>query len=139
MTPFHYGTVQEMPVAVFQDGFGKRRPAQVGACGYGEIRAALLGAYALGWPGFVIVSHNFELLKPGSVLPDRLVVRRFQRLCHFLADHREWFETGSFVFDAVPVPTKELPRVNCCSTLARYAEQAWRRGIFRRSLEVIAF
>ncbi len=83
--------VQSFPVAVFRDGFGKDRPAQVGACSVSEMRDALQSADAAGLSDFVIVSHNFEMLKPGTSQPDSIVVRRFEHLCALLAEHRaEW-------------------------------------------------
>ncbi len=73
--------VWSLPVTVFEDGFGRLRPAQVGACGAAELAHALDDAERQGARDFVIVSHNFEMLRAGQSLPDWVVVRRFEALC----------------------------------------------------------
>ncbi|MBC7680970.1 MAG: polysaccharide deacetylase, partial [Ferruginibacter sp.] len=55
---FNVAGVTTYPVTVFRDGFGKNRPAQVGACSFAEMRAALIDAQQQGARHFVIVSHN---------------------------------------------------------------------------------
>ena len=46
------------PMAVFRDGFGRLRHAQVGACSSKELSEAMEGALALGWESLVVLSHN---------------------------------------------------------------------------------
>ncbi|MEO8248204.1 MAG: hypothetical protein ABI589_02445 [Burkholderiales bacterium] len=131
-TPFTVAGVRSFPVAVFRDGLGRDRPAQVGACSFSEMRDALRTAHEAGISDFVIVSHNFELLKPGSSEPDAIVVRRFERLCAHLAEHRaEWLVTGYRAL-ADDWGARELapdagPRARPLSTLKRYAGQLARR------------
>lgn len=127
---FEIEGVVTYPVSVFHDGFGRLRPAQVGACSFEELRDALWDASASGHANFVIVSHNFELLRPDSSLPDFFVVSRFERLCAFLAAHRDAFRIAGF--DGVAPPRFDakavaLPRVALLSSARRYAEQALRR------------
>lgn len=128
--PSRIGAVQSTPVTVFEDGLGRLRPAQVGACSFAEMRAALLDAEARGLPSFVIVSHNFEMLKPGSSARDVVVARRFADLCEFLARHPEKFEVGSYP-EMVDVPANPpgRPSVGFWPTGRRVAEQALRRVI----------
>jgi hypothetical protein len=126
---FAVGTVMSYPVTVFRDGFGRQRPAQVGACSFAEMRAALLDAHRQGCKHFVIVSHNFELLKAGSSEPDMIVVRRFDRLCRFLAEHPDRFEVSGYPTEAkseAGVSTPQ-PAVGFAATAHRYAEQLARR------------
>lgn len=117
-------------VTVFRDGLGRLRPANVGACSFAEMKQALLDAQRRGVHHFVIVSHNFELLKPGSSEPDRIVVARFEKLCRFLAAHPAEFEVGSY---GQPEPTpaqapaEPRPQVSRSATAWRFAEQAARR------------
>ncbi len=122
------GGVASYPVTVFQDGFGRLRPAQVGACSFAEMRGALLDAEAKGRQHFVIVSHNFEMLKPGSSEPDMIVVSRFERLCAFLGSHGDRFKVGSYpaALHTEPVATAR-PKSSVSATARRHAEQAWRR------------
>ncbi len=95
-SPFVVEGVTTYPVTVLKDGFGRNRPAQVGACSFGEMRDALLFAQQSGVGDFVLVSHNFEMLRPSSSLPDWIVVKRFERLCAFLAQHPEKFNVRGF-------------------------------------------
>lgn len=119
------------PVTVFRDGFGRQRPAQVGAAGFDELRYALADAKQAGCAHFVIVSHNFEMLKPGSAQPDWTVVRRFERLCALLAAHRDVYPVGP-----MPVhpgagrtgPTRlRQPSAPAWATAWRHTEQLRRR------------
>lgn len=127
------------PVTVFMDGFGKLRPAQVGACGFNELRDAMQSAAQEGVTDFVIVSHNFEMLTPGSSLPDWVVVTRFERLCGYIAQHSQQFKVGGFNLDCTQPPRDEFSRLLAYatrySTLTRYWEQFLRRFlVFTRKL-----
>jgi hypothetical protein len=127
---FYVGDVISYPVTVFRDGFGRDRPAQLSACSFHELRDALLSAHRAGCAHFVIVSHNFELLKSGSAEPDMIVVRRFERLCEFLADHPDLFQVegyGSPDRSRLDQGGLPQPRVGVTSTARRYAEQLARR------------
>lgn len=121
--------VTTLPVTTFSDGFGCLRPAQVGACSFAEMSEALRQAEEGGRAYFVIVSHNFEMLKPGTSTPDAFVVRRFEKLCAFLAEHREAMPTG--VFAALPRSTDAarpgVLRASLPATAQRYVEQIMRR------------
>lgn len=122
--------VTTFPATVMTDGFGKDRPAQVGACSFGEMQDALLSARSRGHRDFVVVSHNFEMLKPGTSQPDWIVVRRFERLCRFLAEHSGEFRVRGFD-DDLRTPTdkdqRQPPQASMLSTIHRYAEQIQRR------------
>ena len=130
-TAFVVQGVTTYPVTVLQDGFGKDRPAQVGACSLGEMRDALLSAHHSGVHDFVIVSHNFEMLKQDSSSPDWVVVRRFEGLCAFLAQHPEKFTVRGFNSDlrisSASPPSAAQPRARWISTSRRYLEQIQRR------------
>ncbi len=129
-TPFLLAGVQSFPVAVFRDGLGHDRPAQVGACGFSEMRDALQTAHACGLQSFVVVSHNFEMLKPGTSTPDRIVVQRFERLCEHLAEHRDQYPvTGYSAVHLGDRPTAPTGAVHArlVSTAKRYAGQLVRR------------
>lgn len=93
--------VYEFPISCFSDWPGHWRHAQLCACSSGEMQSALTAAWRAGWKSFVIVSHSFELIsrrkQPGvPPVPDWIVIRRFQRLCRFLAGHRDRFRTSGF-------------------------------------------
>lgn len=128
---FEVQGVTTVPVTIFRDGLGKPRPAHVGACSVPEMRQALLSAHAAGCSDFVIVSHNFEMLRPGSSRPDWIVVDRFEKLCAFLAQHREQFTVGEFKLrrSAKPQAVRGAaqPAAGVLATARRHLEQGWRR------------
>jgi hypothetical protein len=122
--------VHSVPVSVFVDGLGRRRSAQINGCGYSELVSAMDAAERAGDSEFVIVSHNFEMLKPGSSDPDPVVVRRFDSLCRHLADHRERLPASRLERPedpAGPSMPRARTRVGFGSTAARHVQQAWRR------------
>src|SRR5439155_3769979 len=77
--------VSILPISLFHDGMGRVRHAQIGACSFRELREALEAAHRAGVADFTVLSHNFEMLKPGTSEPDTIVVRRFESLCAYLA------------------------------------------------------
>lgn len=119
--------VQCFPITVFRDGFGRQRAVLINGCSLGELRSALLQALGQGTQHFVLVSHNFEMLKPGSTEPDRWVVRRFEGLCDFLASNRYQFQVGSFTADAVAAPDRAVLNAGLWDSTRRLLEQAARR------------
>lgn len=130
--PFCAQGVTELPITVFQDGSGHPRHAQIGACSFRELKQALEAAHRQGRDHFVIVAHSFELIKPGTCLPDRVVARRFRALCAYLARHPDRYEVAGFGHTAEPGPTPDSPL--CVSSIAtglRYAEQGLRRVLRR--------
>ena len=119
-----------LPMTVFRDGFGKLRPAQIGACSFAELRGAIESAVNNNTQHFVVLSHNFELLKQGRSEPDALVAARFENLCAFLADQRGRIDVGTM--DQAPAnigqqPPPALARASVPATLRRHGEQAVRR------------
>lgn len=130
--PFTVEGVVTYPITVFHDGFGRKRPAQVGACGFGEMRQALESARDEGCSDFVIVSHNFEMLKPGRSDPDFVVVRRFEQLCRYLANSGTRFSVGGFGSHSeaqASARKPQAPRTGMLPTVWRVAEQLARRGL----------
>ena len=130
-SPFLAHGVKTFPISVFRDGFGRMRPAQVGACSYQEMRQAITSAQDSGWTNFVIVSHNFEMLKPGSTDPDFIVARRFEALCRLLGENSTTLPTAGFSnprnSSAQPPYPDQDPRSHLSSTVWRHAEQLIRR------------
>lgn len=122
--------VWEFPVSYFRDFPGHYRPAHLRACSFSELSSALDQAYDQGWDYFVIVSHSFELINRKSLRPDKIVLRRFLRLCQYLADNSDRFRT--FGFHDIQEPTRELRpgaplRSPTYRSLGRMATQLWRR------------
>lgn len=124
--------VHEFPIAFFRDYPGHYRHAQLCACSIQELENALLRAWKHGWYAFVLVSHSFELLQRRSrlgksVRRDRMVSTRFERLCRFLADHRDKFCTTGFADlfpSTIPPPCRSQPLCSSMyQTIKRVGEQ----------------
>lgn len=126
--------VWEFPVTFFLDRQPKgKRPLHVTACTFAEFALALEHAYAQGWFAVVIVLHSFEFVRVaaldragGRAGPQRLLARRFERLCRYLAQHRERFATSRFSeLGTVPTPPEgQSPaRSNLARTFARQVTQ----------------
>lgn len=121
--------IVEYPVSVFLDRPRHLRPVQVGSVSLLEMKHLLRQAYEQSRAAFVIVSHNFEMLVPGSTRCDRLVVRRFVGLCDYLARHARAWPTKTFC-DLEPIddPRDPPPLTSAMwRTTLRAFEQAWRR------------
>ena len=122
--------VLEVPMSTFTDGIGKQRPAQLTACSFPEMKAALNDALRLHWNLFVILSHSFELLNDSKTRKNSIVVRRFVRLCEYLAKNRDRFPTIDFSSPLMtPYHLGEAGELKCPTppTLGRLIEQAWSR------------
>lgn len=122
------GNVLELPLTISKAGQGWRH-MQIGACSFDEMKDALQRSRESGWRYFNVLSHNFEMLVPGAGKPDRIVVKRFGRLCDFLERHRSVYPTVGFDDDAMFEESAELsiPETDVSSRLIRHAEQAYRR------------
>jgi len=83
----HYGVV-EVPIGCIGTRGGGLRNAQLTALSAGEILAALRHAQVAGIASFTLVSHSFELLSRDRLRVNRIVRRRFARLCAALAASR---------------------------------------------------
>ena len=132
--PFVFNGVSTYPVTVFKDGFGKDRPAHVAACSVGEMKEAMASAKAAGLSDFTIVSHNFEMLKPGTAVPSWVVVRRFEQLCAFLSEHRTQYPVTGYTQrvegtasdtagSTAANPAAAVPAASLVSTTRRHLEQ----------------
>lgn len=118
----------EIPMTVFQDGFGRLRHAQLGACAWPELESMLWQGLERGQDAFVMLSHNFELLSPSKARLDPVMDKRFRFLCRFLDCHRDRFPTRGFrgltpISKPQPAPLQSTR----WRTGLRTLEQVWRR------------
>ncbi|MCV2356699.1 hypothetical protein LNV09_21375 [Paucibacter sp. B2R-40] len=123
------GAVHEYPMTVFDDGFGSLRHAQLTACSIREMESLLWQALERGQQGFVILSHNFELMNPGLTGADDIVIKRYKWLCEFLDRNRDCFQTRGF-HGLEPKPPAVQPAALASTrfnTGLRMIEQFYRR------------
>jgi hypothetical protein len=129
--PAVFRGVIEFPISFFEQGTGNYRHAQVGSCSFSELASMMDQALSKGWHSFQILSHNFELLNQAKTRPDAIVIRRFEKLCTFLAENRDRFPTawfGDLDPGKIPVDIQTPPlRSSWWRTILRYGEQLTRR------------
>ena len=121
--------ILEVPMTTFIDGTGRRRHAQLTACSFAELKTGFNQAHQHQWPAFVLLSHSFELLKPGFSQPDFTVIRRFEKLCTFLSDNRHQFQTAYFHENRLEPSLRKVEplSVDTVATAKRYYEQFKRK------------
>jgi len=127
--PIECEGVHEYPMTVFKDGLGKLRHAQIAACSFSEFEGLLWHAMEAGRQSFVLLSHNFELLNQAKDRPDRVAVRRFEKLCKFLDRNRDCFSVRGFHGLAPQVSTEQPEPLSSpiWRTANRLLEQIYRR------------
>jgi len=127
--PSFVGNVLCVPLTVFRDGFGRIRPAQVGSCSFEELRQVVDHAVEESWPAIIILSHNFEMLRPDSPKIDPIVLRRFERLCRYIASRPELATPDGNLLHGIAPPATALPmaRTGAGATARRMGEQLLRR------------
>jgi len=137
-----YGEVLEMALSGFAQprfpGLHRAKPLDVGGIAFGEMRDAILRITEAGADACLIL-HSFSLFKVRNVQydggrPDRIVTRRFRRLCRWLADCRDTIPTYTFSDLARAVDEKKYeareappPRLSLGRALVRKAVQAYNR------------
>jgi hypothetical protein len=120
----------EYPLSTYEDWPGRMRHLQLTACSFDEIVFVLESARRDDWEAVVLLSHSAELIDRARFLPDRIVVRRFEKLCGWLADRRQEYVTSGLGMDdggtgrGVVASTLRSTRWR---TLGRIAEQALRK------------
>jgi hypothetical protein len=136
VSPLSCDGLIELPVHQLDDGGRRLRHLQISAVSAAEMRAALLHAEAERNPLVTIVSHSFELATRDGRRPNRIVQRRFDRLCAWLDAHRGRFPT-QYATDLLEVtldhPATPLPPAPV-RRLARVAAQGLSNLYYERRL-----
>lgn len=146
--------VVELPVAAMGSSRDGLRHVQLTAISGREMRAAIRHAARASWPAFTLVSHSFELFHRQRRLGNRIVERRFESLCAFLANDPS---ANSATFKdlagpwAPPLTTTTdaelaLPRISRRREWERLGEQAivrfgesdWRPALSGRVMSAMA-
>jgi hypothetical protein len=137
IAPVRAGGIVEVPVTQIEARAGRLRHLQLCAVSLAELVGALRHASAHRHPLTTIVSHSFELATRDGFRPNRLIQRRFERLCTFLADNRARHPTAHFAdladvrlgAEAEPMPAQPM------RTARRVAEQLWSGTRYERPVE----
>ena len=127
----------EVPIAAIGT-LGGLRHAQLTALSLRELKAAIRHAAEEAWPAFVLVSHSFEMINRDKGMANRVVQRRFEALCQWIAS-APGVTTGTFadawVLERLMSPRgsaghpQALPRAPMREVL-RMAEQAFANAVY---------
>jgi hypothetical protein len=127
--PTRLDGVIEVPITCFDDYPGHQRGAQICAISAAEMEFVLAQSARQQRPTVVLVSHSFELLNRNRDRADRILVRRFERLCELLSRNASQTKTADFA-DLDPValvadaPNTAPLRSNIVRTGLRMMQQA---------------
>ena len=130
------GTVREFPVSVFQSGIWPNiglKPFENSSISFEEATSLLEQAAQSNMTAATAVLHCFSLFKISDrqysdIRPDRIVIRRFERLCSWLASHKDQYRVGTF---SEPLPEggpAVLPQLSPWKSIVRKAVQAVNRA-----------
>ena len=134
-SPTPCGLVWEFPVTHFLDG-SKRgiRPLQINACSFDEFRFVIDSSLVQGRSMLVVVFHSFEFVRTLQMqrgrpaTRQRLLARRFERICGYLAERSDVLETCHFREIRIPDldsrSTVAPIRSSRTRTMLRIAQQA---------------
>ena len=125
----------EIPVTQIEQRRGSLRHLQICAVSFEEMRAALVHADDEAHPVVAIVGHSFELATRGGGRANPALVRRFEKLCGFLAENRERMPTAFFSdLTDLPLDSEAEPlRSGAVRTVSRMAQQAWANAVHERT------
>ena len=118
--------VVEVPIGSIALSGGGQRHAQLTALTVREMTAAISHAHDQGRDEFTLVAHSFELMSRDRRRVNRIVTRRFERLCRWLADS-PGVTSGTYRDDPPrprPDAAPELLPHDPLRTAERLAEQA---------------
>lgn len=108
--PVEIENVREFPITVFRvAGLAGYKPLDIAAVSTSEILHVLRRLREAGCGHAVLILHSFSLLKKRGVQydrhwPDRIVIRRFRKLCAALWQHRDEMEVA-VLGEAAPAET----------------------------------
>ena len=125
-----------VPVTYFIDYPSHNRHLQLTACSFLEIRDTLLSCWKANSFSCVIVLHSFEWIKrnrkTGKHSLDKICLKRFLKLCKYLSDNTDKFETVHFKdlnkSELLTLKSStHIPKSKPTSTLLRLLEQSLRK------------
>jgi hypothetical protein len=121
--------VVEVPITFFEDYPNHSRPLQLAAVSSSEMEWVIDSCVASDRPTAVIVSHSFELLNRKRQRANKILVRRFNRLCSVLQQRQARAPTMTFAaFDRArsqSMSSEPTPlRSNVARTAVRMLEQS---------------
>jgi len=133
VSPIRLSQLLELPLTVYQDFPGHLRQLQVSSSSFGEFKNVLQCASTSTNQKIVMLSHSAELLDASRTKVDAIVVRRFDKMCNYLAQNRHKYSTEHFYpnLREINLP-EEVPefRSKWYETINRVGQQAVRRIMY---------
>lgn len=102
---FSWEGIYEFPLTVFQERTGLRsprlKPLDINGVSFAEMKDVLQSSLDHGPGNITIILHSFSFMKPYDVQyvrarPRKNVIRRFEKLCRFLAENDDRFDVLTF-------------------------------------------
>jgi hypothetical protein len=137
VAPAHHCGVVELPISGLYDRRGHVRPAQICAVSTLEMEAALQHAASEDHPAFVVMSHSFEMLTRDRLRVNLSTMKRFEQMCHYVANNPSLRNVGFTDLDAsIADHPSRLSRLgpDLVRTGKRLVEQAIGNLIYERQL-----
>ena len=133
--PVDHCGVTEIPVSQLVQPRGGLRHLQLCAVSLAEMRGAIDHAVAARHPLVTLVSHSFELARRDGLGPNRIAVRRFERLCRLLEARADTAPTAHFAdLNGLGTGTGAVPATgSVVATAHRMAEQLWSNMVEERA------
>lgn len=134
--PADLGGLIEVPVTQIEDPGGRLRPLQLCAVSGGEVETALRRALRARHPIVTLAGRGSELASRDGRRAERVLCRRFERLCAFLAAHAQTLPTAHFSgLEALPLGAEGEPQPSqAWRSAGRMAPPARANGLYARSL-----
>jgi hypothetical protein len=133
--PADAGACPTVPLSCVEDFPGHYRPAQITALSFAELREAVLFAERVESPYFMLLLHSFELVtrdKGQRARQHRINIDRFNKVCVFLARHRDRFATvgcAALRPGSLALCSARIPRTSSLRMIWRVGEQLASRAL----------
>jgi hypothetical protein len=135
------GNIWEFPITNFSEpnfkGGRHYRPLDINGVSFAQMRRVLEESVEKGPRNITILMHSFSFMNPADVqyrkiLPRTVVIRRFEKLCRYLAEHSDKFQVLTFkdmnraTLDKMRGSSRHyLPKLDIALSVGRVIEQAW--------------
>lgn len=134
--PWKEGQVWELPMTNFESNLGPFRSLKalnIASVSYAELKGVLDFAESCGMQNVVLIVHSFAFLKRKDVQfqcmrPDRIVMRRFERLCSHLRKNSHRFHV---------VTLGDRPRFNTSPDTIRFPSLGWYLPMCRKFIQAV--
>ncbi len=135
------GNIWEFPITNFSEpnfkGGMRYRPLDINGVSFAQMRRVLEEAVEKGPRHITILMHSFSFMNPADVqykkiLPRTVVIRRFEKLCRYLAEYSDKFQVLTFKDTSIATLDEmrgqslhHLPKLDIALSMGRVIEQAW--------------